>query len=53
MRRFYSLTGAAALGWLGWVVGAQVGIMTALMLGSVGTALGMYLGTRIARYYGG
>jgi hypothetical protein len=44
-----SVACSALFGW----IGAKVGIMTGVMLGSVGTGVGMYAGGRLARYLDG
>lgn len=51
MRKLLGLVGATAGGWLGWAVGAPIGIMTAFMLSIVGTGIGIYLGYRVAMHY--
>ena len=38
-------------GWLGWALGAPLGIMTAFFLSIVGTALGVYAARRITRSF--
>jgi hypothetical protein len=43
-----SVAGSSLLGW----VGARYGLMTGFMLGMVGTGLGMYGGSRLARHLG-
>src|SRR5437867_7164287 len=48
MSTFFALIGANVGGWIGWVVGAPFGLMTACMLSVVGTALGVYGGRRVA-----
>ena len=48
MSTFFALIGANVGGWIGWAVGAHVGLMTACMLSVVGTALGVYGGRRVA-----
>ena len=48
MSTFFALIGANVGGWIGWVVGAPFGLMTACMLSAVGTALGVYGGRRVA-----
>jgi hypothetical protein len=47
MSAFFAFIGASVGGWIGWAVGAHVGLMTAYMLSVVGTALGVY-GGRVA-----
>ncbi len=42
---------ASAGGAFGWWVGSFVGVMTAFLLGVVGTAAGTYVGGRLARLY--
>jgi hypothetical protein len=39
------------LGWAGWWIGAQVGLMTGFVLSSLGSVAGVYLGWRINRDY--
>ena len=39
-------------GWLGWWLGDKVGLMTAFLLSTVGTGLGLYLGRRFTEFYG-
>lgn len=53
MRKLMGFIGATAGGWVGWALGAPVGIMTAFMLSIVGTGLGIYAGQKIARHYEG
>ncbi len=48
MSNFFAFVGASAGGWIGWTVGAPLGIMSAWMLSVVGTALGVYMGRRAA-----
>lgn len=38
-------------GWIGWALGDRFGIMTAMALGLVGTAIGVYLARRVNRYF--
>ncbi len=42
-----------ALGWLGWWLGEGFGLFTAMVLSSIGSGLGLYLGYRINRHYFG
>ena len=39
------------LGYIGWWMGAKVGLMTAFVLSSIGSVAGIYLGWRINRDY--
>lgn len=48
MSKLLALIGATAGGALGWWLGSGIGLMTAFLLGVVGTALGTYAGRRIA-----
>ena len=52
MSKFLGLVRATVGGWLGWWIGAHVGIMTAFLLSMVGTGLGMYGSTWLYRQYG-
>ncbi len=51
MRKLFAFLGATVLGWVGWWLGAFVGVMTAFFVSMVGTGVGMYAGARIARDY--
>ena len=44
MGRLFAIIGSTIGGWIGWTVGARVGLMTAWTLGVVGTAAGVYYG---------
>jgi len=41
--------GLTVLGWVGWWLGAKVGIMTAFLASSFGSMVGVYLGWRVYR----
>ena len=47
MSGFFAFVGASIGGWIGWLVGAHIGLMTAYMLSVVGTAVGL-IGGRAA-----
>jgi hypothetical protein len=51
MKRLLVLVGTTVGGALGWWIGDHAGIMTAFILSMIGTGLGMYIGSRIAREY--
>lgn len=51
MRKLCILVGATVLGWVGWWLGAFVGLMTAFILSGIGSMLGVYAGWRIHRDY--
>ena len=38
-------------GWIGWALGDRFGMMTAMVLGLVGTATGVYVARRVNRYF--
>jgi hypothetical protein len=42
-----------AFGSIGWYVGEQVGVFTAFVLSMAGTGVGIALGRRFARRWGG
>jgi hypothetical protein len=48
MNRLMGFLGMTAGGWAGWWAGAHVGMMTAFVLGMVGTGAGLYYGRRLA-----
>jgi len=51
MSNLLAFVGATIGGGIGWWLGEQVGLMTAFFLGVIGTAMGVYLGRRLAREY--
>ncbi len=46
MSTLFAIMGSTIGGWIGWVVGAKIGFMSAYMLSIVGTAAGVYYGRR-------
>ena len=48
MSNFLAFVAASVGGWVGWVVGAPLGLMSAWTLSVVGTAVGVYAGRRAA-----
>ena len=53
MRGMFSFIGATLLGTLGWAIGADVGIGTALVLSCIGSGFGMYWGRRLFDHWRG
>jgi predicted esterase YcpF (UPF0227 family) len=51
MRRLLALIAASLGGWIGWWLGARVGMMTAFVLSVIGAGLGIYAAQRIAQHY--
>lgn len=51
MKKLFSFVGATIGSYAGWYIGAPVGIMTAFIVGMVGTGVGIYAGYRIAKHY--
>lgn len=51
MQRMIALICVTILGWLGWWLGGYVGLMTAFFVSVVTSAVGWYIGTRIAQEY--
>ena len=51
MRKLLAMMAASVGGWVGWWLGAQVGMMTAFFLSVVGMGLGLYAAQRIAHHY--
>lgn len=51
MSKMLSAIGGFAGSALGWWAGAHAGMMTAFMVSTVGTGVGVYAGRRIAREY--
>ncbi len=51
MSKLCILLGMTLVGWLGWWLGAKIGIMTALLLSGAGNIIGIYIGWRIYHDY--
>lgn len=51
MVKLAAFTGATIGGWLGWMLGAEVGFTTAFMVSMAGSALGWYAGVRIIKNF--
>jgi hypothetical protein len=48
MSNLLAVVGASVGGWVGWAIGAPLGIMSAWTLSVIGTAVGVYAGRRAA-----
>ena len=48
MGGFFAFVGGSVGGWIGWGVGAHIGLLTAYVLSVVGSALGVFGGRRAA-----
>ncbi len=46
MSTFFAVIGSTIGGWVGWVVGAKIGVMTGYFISTVGSAAGVYYGRR-------
>jgi hypothetical protein len=51
MQKLLTMLGMTVGGYLGWLVGAPVGIFTAFIVSIVGTAAGVYAARRFAQRY--
>ena len=51
MTKLFVFIGATIGGWLGWAVGAPVGMFTAFAVSMVGTGVGMYYGRKAAQHW--
>lgn len=49
MEKLLVFIGLSVGGWIWWAAGAPFGVLAALFLCLLGTALGLYAGRRIAR----
>ena len=47
MRTIFALTGTTALGWFGWWLGALWALPAAVVLGAIGSGVGLYWGRRL------
>ncbi len=53
MQALLGFVGAAVLGAAGWWIGDHVGLMTAFMVSTVGSGVGLYAGRRWGREHFG
>jgi hypothetical protein len=51
VRRLLGWIGLVAGGWIGWGAGARLSLAAAIVLGAVGTGLGLCLARRVAEEY--
>jgi hypothetical protein len=51
VRKICILVAVTLFGWIGWWLGAHVGLLTAYFLSVVGSTAGVYVGWRIHRDY--
>ena len=51
MTKLLGFIGATVGGWIGWAVGAPVGMFTAFAVSMVGTGVGLYSGRRAAQHW--
>jgi uncharacterized membrane protein YeaQ/YmgE (transglycosylase-associated protein family) len=49
MAKLLGFIGATIGGWIGWAIGAPVGIWTAFAVSMVGTGVGIYYGRKAAQ----
>ena len=52
MKKLLSFIGATVGGSIGWWLGARIGFMTAFIVSTVFTGVGVYAAIRISAYYG-
>jgi len=51
MNKLCIFVGMTVLGWLGWWLGAKVGLMTAFTVSSIASLLGVFVGWKVNRDY--
>ena len=51
MTKLLGFIGATIGGWIGWAIGAPVGVFTAFAVSMVGTGVGIYYGRRAAEHW--
>ena len=49
MNKLFALIGTTVGGYIGWLIGARLGLFTACMLSIVGTGVGLYGARRVAQ----
>jgi hypothetical protein len=51
MQTLLGFLGATVLGAVGWWIGDYVGVMTAFIISTIASGVGLYAGRRLARDY--
>ena len=51
MQKLFTMLGMTIGGYVGWFIGAPVGIFTAFILSIIGTGAGVYAGRRFAERF--
>jgi hypothetical protein len=51
MKKFIMIICITVFSWLGWWIGAKIGIMTGYIISVIGAMAGVYVGWRINRDY--
>ena len=49
MSKLLAFVGATVGGWLGWFLGAPIGIFSAFAVSMIGTGIGLYAGRELAK----
>ncbi|MBI5886431.1 MAG: hypothetical protein HZB85_07600 [Deltaproteobacteria bacterium] len=49
MQKLIAWIGAIIVSSIGWWVGSQIGLMTAVILSGIGTGVGFYYGMKLAK----
>jgi hypothetical protein len=51
MSRMFIFIGMTVFGWVGWWIGERFGFMTAFILSTIGSMIGVYAGWKINHEY--
>ena len=51
MKKLCIFAGMMILGWIGWRLGSEIGLVTGYVLSGIGSMVGVYVGWRINRNY--
>jgi hypothetical protein len=51
MKKILNLCAMSLGGWIGWAVGARIGIFTAFIISLIGTGAGLYAAMRINHHF--
>jgi hypothetical protein len=51
MKKFFMIICLTIFSWLGWWIGAKIGLMTAYIFSVIGGMVGVYVGWKINRDY--
>jgi hypothetical protein len=51
MKKLLIFVGMTAGGWIGWAIGERIGVMTALIVSTIFSGIGVYVGWRMGQAF--